>query len=138
MSDNKLSYNLNKLRSNIKINNLTLDAFLNDKVFHKEGSHAGIYICVYKKDPRYVYIGKTNDFIRRWKQHEHDLLLNIHCGNFQKFYIENKCTLNDFEWKILDYLEDDPDKLTIKEKQRIREYDKDGYHILLNSILYRG
>lgn len=138
MLNARLSRNLDALRSSIKINNLTLETFLNDKVFQKEGSHAGIYICIYKKDPRYVYIGKTNDFIRRWKEHEHDLALSIHCGIFQDFYISNNCCLEDFEWNILDEMENDPEKLAIKERQRIQQYDTDNYHILLNTIKYRG
>lgn len=137
MSDIRLSRNLDKLRSNVKMNTLTLDAFLNDEIFHQDNSNAGIYICIYKKDPRYVYIGKTNDFIRRWKEHERDLSLSIHCGAFQDFYLEHNCSLEDFEWKILDSLENNATKLSIKERQRIRQYDNDGYHILLNSIKYR-
>lgn len=137
MLKDRLSRNLNRLRSSIQINNLTLNAFLNDKIFHQEGSCAGIYICIYKKDPRYVYIGKTNDFIRRWKEHERDLSLSIHCGNFQDFYLHNHCSLEDFEWRILDTMENNPEKLAVQEKQRIRQYDNDGYHILLNTIKYR-
>ena len=137
MSNDRLSRNLEKLYSNVKINALTLETFLNDKVFHQDGSHAGIYICIYKKDPRYVYIGKTNDFIRRWKEHERDLAAAVHCGAFQTFYTSHNCSLDDFEWNILDSMENDPEKIAIKERQRIRQYDNDNYHILLNTILYR-
>lgn len=137
MSDKKMVQNFNKLKSRIKVNNLTFELFLNDKVFQQDNSQSGIYICTYKKDPRYVYIGKTNDFARRWKEHERDLLLNVHCGNFQEFYIKNNCTLEEFEWGILDYLENDDTKLRLKERQRIVEYDNDNYHILLNSIKYK-
>lgn len=137
MSNDRLSRNLDKLYSSVKINALTLETFLNDKVFHQDGSHAGIYICIYKKDPRYVYIGKTNDFIRRWKEHERDLAAAVHCGVFQTFYTSHNCSLDDFEWDILDSMENDPEKIAIKERQRIRQYDNDNYHILLNTILYR-
>ena len=137
MSNDRLSRNLDKLYSSVKINDLTLETFLNDKVFHQDGSHADIYICIYKKDPRYVYIGKTNDFIRRWKEHERDLAAAVHCGVFQTFYTSHNCSLDDFEWDILDSMENDPEKIAIKERQRIRQYDNDNYHILLNTILYR-
>lgn len=138
MFDNTLTRNLNKLQSRVKINNLTFELFLNDKVFNQDNSCAGIYMCIYKKDPRYIYIGKTNDFIRRWKEHERDLILSIHCGAFQDFYNSNNCSIEDFNWVILDTIENDDVKLRIQERKRIKEYDNDNYHILLNTIKYRG
>lgn len=133
-----LDHALNKLQQSIHTNNLSLELFLNDKVFHQDDSKAGIYICTYKKDPRYVYIGKTKDFIRRWNEHEYDLKTNNHCGYFQQFYTQNNCSLTDFEWGILDYMENDPIKIDLQERNRIRQYDTDGYHILLNTQKYGG
>ena len=137
MLNQNMSKNLIRLKHNIKKNNLTLEMFLSNKVFNQNDSHAGIYICTYKKDPRYVYIGRTNDFIRRWKEHERDLLLSIHCGNFQTFYTQNNCSLDDFEWGVLDFMVNDEQIIAIQERKRIQEYDNDNYHILLNSIKYR-
>lgn len=137
MLDRRMASNLLKLESDVKLTVLTFEQFLDKNAFYQEHSKAGIYICTYKKDPRYVYIGKTNDFPRRWKEHERDLIKNCHAGWFQEFYNENQCTPNDFEWKILDQMENDGDKISVKEKARIREYDESGQYILLNTIKYR-
>ena len=136
--DNRLSNNLDILASAIQQTTVNLESFLDPLKFQDLKSNGGIYICTYKKDPRYVYIGKTTDFIRRWNEHSRDLLKSIHCGNFGSFFIENKCELNDFEWDILERISTKHSQaISTAERKYIQQYDKDGYHILLNSIKYK-
>ena len=137
--DEKMSNSLKILSSNIQKNSTFLEVSLNPEQFQDMESNGGIYICIYKKDPRYVYIGKTIDFPRRWKEHSDDFLKNKHCGSFGDFFIQNNCSLDDFEWHILDKISpSNKEKLTATEIYRIQQYDNDGYHILLNSIKYRS
>ncbi|MGN1342713.1 MAG: GIY-YIG nuclease family protein [Bacilli bacterium] len=111
---------------------------LNPEQFQELESNGGIYICTYKNDPRYVYIGKTIDFPRRWKEHSTDFLKSKHCGYFGEFFIKNNCSLSDFEWHILDRISPENQiQLSAAERYRINQYDNDGYHILLNSIKYK-
>lgn len=136
--DKRMSNNFSALFSNIQQNSIFLEMSLNPEQFQDLGSNGGIYICIYKRDPRYVYIGKTIDFPRRWKEHSVDFLKNRHCGYFGEFFIENNCSLDDFEWHILDQIApEDHNKLSAAERYRIQQYDNDGYHILLNSIKYK-
>jgi hypothetical protein len=138
MSDNKMNSALKMLHTFIQGNKISLETALNNNAFFHEGSNAGIYIYTYIKDPRYVYIGKTNNFANRRKAHERDLLAGKHCGDFQNFYNANNCSIDDFSWDVLDYMEDDDLKLSAQERKRIREYNNDNYHILLNTIKYGG
>ena len=136
--DKRMSKNFDTLFSNVQQNSVFLEMSLNPEQFQNLGSDGGIYICVYKHDPRYVYIGKTIDFPRRWKEHSDDFLKSKHCGYFGTFFIENNCSLNDFEWHILDRIAPKNQiQLSAAERYRIQQYDNDGYHILLNSIKYK-
>lgn len=136
--DKRMSMNFSALSSNIQCNSTFLEMSLNPEHFKDLESNGGIYICIYKHNPKYVYIGKTIDFPRRWKEHSADFLKSQHCGYFGEFFIENNCSLDDFEWHILDYIPSgNPEQLSAAEKYYIKQYDNDGYHILLNSIKYK-
>ena len=136
--DKRMSKNFSALFSGIQQSSALLEISLNPEQFQDLGSNGGIYICTYKHDPRYVYIGKTIDFPRRWKEHSTDFLKSKHCGYFGEFFIKNNCSLDDFEWHILDRIApEDQVKLSAAERYRIQQYDNDGYHILLNSIKYK-
>ena len=136
--DNRMSGNLDMLASKIQRSTVTLELFLNPSQFQDLKSNGGIYICTYKKDPRYVYIGKTVDFIRRWNEHSRDLLNCVHCGKFGVFFTQHNCELSDFEWQILEKIPASKAVvLSAAEKKYIRQYNDDGYHILLNSIKYQ-
>lgn len=136
--DSRMSSNLDVLASKIQYSTVTLEFFLNPSRFQDLESNGGIYICTYKKNPQYVYIGKTVDFIRRWNEHSRDLIKSIHCGSFGDFFIQNNCELNDFEWQILKRIPaSKPEVLSAAEIKYIRQYNNDGYHILLNSIKYK-
>ena len=137
MPNNKMDSALKMLHTVIQGNKISLETALDNNAFFREGSNAGIYIYTYKKDPRYVYIGKTKNFADRRKAHERELLTGTHCGDFQNFYDVNNCSLDDFNWDVLDYMEDDDLKLFAQERKRIQQYDNDDYHILLNTIKYR-
>ena len=136
--DNRMSKNFSTLSADVQRSSIFLQMSLNPEQFQDLGSNGGIYICIYKYDPRYVYIGKTVDFPRRWKEHSDDFLKSRHCGYFGEFFIENNCSLDDFEWHILDRIApENKIQLDIAERSRINQYDNDGYHILLNSIKYK-
>lgn len=136
--DKRMSANFNTLSSDIQHSSTFLEMSLNPEQFQNMESNGGIYICIYKHDPRYVYIGKTVDFPRRWKEHSTDFLKSKHCGYFGEFFIQNNCSLDDFEWHILDHIPPENSfQLSAAEEYRIKQYDNDGYHILLNSIKYR-
>ncbi|MBR6253123.1 MAG: GIY-YIG nuclease family protein [Clostridia bacterium] len=136
--NSKMSKAFSKLSTDIKLNISDFDALMNLGMY-QDPSKGGIYICIYLKDPRYVYIGRTVDFNTRWyKQHERQLQYNTHCGYFQKFFNDNNCSVDDFEWQILEPLPINDIKLMeAHEKAWIRKYDNDDNYILLNSQKYR-
>lgn len=135
MIDKKMSNNFNILVSDLQKNKASLEIFLNPTSFEDLEANGGIYLCTYKKDPRYVYIGKTIDFVQRWKQHSRDLEKGIHCGEWGEFYKKNNCELSDFEWSILQRISNSK-ALDAAERKYIHDYEDNGY-ILMNTIKYK-
>ena len=134
-----MSQKLNKLSHDIKKNSYTFETFI--ELINNSNCNSnwqgGIYKSTYIKNDKFIYIGRTIDFKRRWNEHENDLLKSIHCGKFQKFYDQNKCDISDFEWSIIKTLPDDIELQKAWEKYYILQYYNDNYHILLNSQIPR-
>ena len=126
----KLGYNINK-----ELNNF--EALMTIGLY-KDPSEGGIYLCTYLLDPKYVYVGRTINFKKRWyNQHEKQLINNTHCGYFQTFFNEHNCKVEDFEWSILEPLPvDDINIMKEHEKVWIKKYNEDKNYILLNSQKY--
>lgn len=137
MFDSKMSLCMSALTSKIQRQTAALQTNINMTPYLNDNSQAGIYICTYLHDKRYVYIGKTIDFSRRWEEHVSDLIKGSHCGYFQTFYKEHGCSPADFKWEILEALDLNHIIISEREKFWIRKYDNDGYHILLNSQKYK-
>lgn len=137
MLDSKMSLRISTLQSKIQRQAISFKTSMDMSPYLNENSQAGIYICTYVLDDRYVYIGKTKDFSRRWEEHISTLINGSHCGYFQTFYKEHKCSPSDFHWEILEPLNLDDKVISEREKYWIRKYDNDNYHILLNSQKYR-
>ena len=135
MIDEKMSKKLNKLSHDIKKVTYTFETFVEliNNPDIDPNWQGGIYRGAYIKDDHFVYIGRTNDFKRRWNEHETDLLKRIHCGKFQEFYDQHNCDISDFEWSIIKPLPDDIDLQKVWEKHYILKYYNDGYHTLLNT-----
>ena len=137
MNNSKMSLKISALQSKIQREKNVLEANSNTSSYIDVNSNAGIYICTYIKDARYVYIGKTNNFFRRWQEHETDLIKGQHCGFFQTFYNQYNCCPSDFKWEILEPLELNEDIISARESYWIRQYNNDKYHILLNTVKYK-
>lgn len=137
MIDARMSKNISALASQIQRQTAILKTNFNMSPYLDGQSNAGIYICTYIKDNRFIYIGKTNNFSRRWEEHMSELMKGSHCGYFQTFYQDNKCSPSDFHWEILENLKLDDEIISIREIYWIRKYDNDGHHILLNTQKYR-
>lgn len=126
-----------KLNQNIQQNINDFNALMNLGTYNIT-SPGGIYKCTYLKDSRYVYVGRTINFQERWyNQHEKQLKNNVHCGYFQQFFNEHNCSINDFEWSVLEYLPtDDIEIMKAHEKIWIQKYNHNKHYILLNSQKY--
>lgn len=137
MFDSKMSLFMSTLTSKIQRQTAALKTNIDMSPYLNSDSQAGIYICTYIHDDRYVYIGKTINFSRRWEEHISDLIKGTHCGYFQTFYSKHNCSPADFKWEILEPLELNEEIISEREKFWIRKYDNDKYHILLNSQKYK-
>ena len=138
MSKNKLNKNFAQLKTTLELLTTKFQVQTNSTLYDNIISNSGIYCFTYLPDPRYVYLGQAENFQIRYKQHCYDLEHGIHCGKFGIFYKEHNCSIEDFKFDILKYIpNNNPILKNIYEREYIRQYAEDGFHILLNSIIYK-
>ena len=139
MYQNKIIKNLQQLNTHISLFVEKFKRCDNPNLFENAISEGGIYIITYIPQPKYVYIGQATNFNKRYSQHCEDLSAGKHCGFFGTFFKDHNCSIEDFEFKVLEYIPNDRQKAKdIAEREWIKKYDNDGQHILLNSIKYKG
>ena len=85
----------------IKTKNIVTEKGWKDITIPKK---SGIYKIINKITNQY-YVGSTVNFMRRWYQHKVKLNKNLHCNPHLQ-YAWNKYGCNNFEFKIVEYIEE--------------------------------